>query len=301
MSRRIVLVGGSGMLGSRVSAHLQKMGYEVVNVSRSGKSAAGARGVGYEHLGTAVDGALAVVNLAGANIGEKRWTNARRRELTRSRLEPTRAVVQAILDSAVRGNLTPPVLVNLSGISYYGNTTTPSNEGMGQGKTFLAQLSAWWEAEARKAEDATTVVILRMAPVLELSGGPLGKLLPLVRSFLGGVLGSGNQYMPWIHVDDAVQAIVWAATSGSAYGVYNVTAPEMITMREFVHAVGQATHRPIWLRVPEPLLYLALGTMADTVDDSTAAYPMRLLGSGFSFAHPAIGEAVRHLVSAQKL
>lgn len=295
MSRRIVLVGGSGMLGTRVSSHLQKMGYDVVNVSRSGKSAAGARGVGYEHLSAVVDGALAVINLAGANIGEQRWTDSRRRELTRSRLEPTRAVVQAIQQSAE-----PPVLVNLSGISYYGNTTTPSNEGMGQGKTFLAQLSAWWEAEARQAENATTVVILRMAPVLELSGGPLGKLLPLVRSYLGAVLGSGAQYMPWIHVDDAVQAIVWAATSGSAYGVYNVTAPEMITMRDFVHAVGAATNRPIWLRVPQPLLYLALGTMADTVDDSTAAYPMRLLGSGFSFAHPAINEAVRHLVSASK-
>lgn len=280
------------MLGSRVSAHLMKMGYDVVNVSRTGKSAAGARGVGYEHLTSVLDGALAVVNLAGANIGEKRWTNSRRRELVRSRLEPTRAIVAAILECA-----TPPVLVNLSGISYYGNTTTPSNEGMGQGKTFLAQLSAWWEAEARKAEPATTVVVLRMAPVLETTGGPLGKLLPVVRSFFGGVLGSGHQWMPWIHVDDAVQAIVWAATSGTAYGVYNVTAPQMITMREFVHAVGAAVRRPIWLRVPQPLLYLAFGTMADTVDDSTAAYPMRLMGSGFSFSHPTINEAVADLVS----
>lgn len=291
MSKRIVLVGGSGMLGTQLSAHLQKLGFEIINVSRSGKSSAGARGVGYEHLASVVDGALAVVNLAGANIGERRWTNARRRELVDSRLQPTKAVVDAILACS-----TKPALISMSGISYYGNTTTPCNEGMGQGKGFLAQLSAAWEREARRAEGSTRVVLLRMAPVLEPTGGPLGKLMPVVKRYLGGVLGSGRQYMPWIHLQDAVRVIAWAIMNETTYGVYNVTAPQMITMSEFTHALGRVLHRPIWLRVPQPALYLLLGTMADTVDDSIAAYPMRLQGSSFTFSFPSIDAALSDLV-----
>jgi len=291
MDQRIVLVGGSGFLGTRVSKRFQELGYDVVNVSRTAKSSAGARGVEYEHLGTVIDGAAAVVNLAGASIGAKRWSGKRRRVLVNSRLEPTKAIVDAIADCTSK-----PALVSMSGIGYYGNTHTPCNEAMGHGKTFIAQLSKEWEDAANRAVPFTRVAVLRMAPVLETSDGPLGRLLPFVKNFLGGVLGSGKQYLPWIHQDDAVEAIVWAAVTPTAEGPYNVTAPEMVTMRQFVTTLGKVLHRPIWLPVPQFVLYLVFGTLADTVDDSVPAYPMRLLGTTYTFRFPSLEGALRHLL-----
>lgn len=291
---RIVLVGGSGFIGTNVSKRLQDLGYEVVNVSRSGKGSAGARGVEYEHLPMVIDGAKAVINLAGANMGAKRWTGKRRRKLVESRLEPTRAIVEAIADCKVR-----PALVSMTGIGYYGNTSTPCNEAMGHGKTFMALLSKAWEDEANKAKPLTRVAILRTGPLLETNDGPLGRMLPFVKNFVGGVLGSGRQYIPWIHRDDAVDAIVWAATTETAEGPYNVTAPEMVTMRTFVKTLGKVLHRPTWLPVPQFVLYLVFGTMADTVDDSVPAYPMRLLGTDFAFRFPTLEGALRNLLGRE--
>ena len=291
---RIVLVGGSGFIGTSVSQRFQDLGYEVVNVSRSGKGSAGARGVEYEHLPMVIDGAAAVVNLAGASMGAKRWSGKRRRELAESRLEPTRAIVEAIEACKDR-----PALISMSGIGYYGNTHTPCNEAMGHGKTFIAKLSKAWEDEANKAKPLTRVVTLRTAPLLETNDGPLGRLLPFVKGFVGGVLGSGRQYLPWIHRDDAVDAIIWATVTETAEGPYNVTAPEMITMRTFVKTVGKVLKRPIWLPVPQFVLYLLFGTMADTVDDSVPAYPMRLLGTDFQFRYPTLEGALRHLLGRE--
>ena len=288
---KFVLVGGSGFVGSAVSRALQLVGHEVVNVSRFGKGSAGAPGVPYGSLREVCEGAQAVINLAGANIGAKRWTRKRRKELLNSRIEPTRAIVKAIEQCTDK-----PALISLTGTNYYGHTTIPCNEAVGRGKTYLAQLSAAWEDEANKAAPFTRVVVLRMAPLLRADDGPLGRILPMIKMYLGARLGSGRQYFAWVHWEDAVNAIIWAAMNTDASGPYNVTGPEVVTMKQFLETVGKVVHRPIWGWVPQPLLYLAVGTMADTIDDSVRVYPMRLLGTSFTFRYPKLQDAVQSLI-----
>ena len=288
---KFVLVGGSGFIGTAVSRSLQQSGHEVVNVSRSGKSAAGSPSVPYGSLREVCEGADAVTNLAGANVGEKRWTKKRRQELVNSRIEPTRAIAQAIRECSNK-----PALISMSGTGYYGHTTIPCNEAMGHGYTFLSKLAGIWEEEANAVADQTRVVTLRMAPLLSVEDGPLGRLLPLFNKFLGARLGSGRQFFPWIHKDDAVNAVIWAATTATAEGPYNVTGPEEATMGSFTKTLGKVLNRPVWLWVPQPVLYLMLGRMADTVDDSVRAYPMRLLGTSFTFEHPTMEGALRNLL-----
>lgn len=291
---KFVLVGGSGFIGSAVARSLQQAGHDVVNVSRSGKSAAGSASVPFGSLREVCEGAQAVINLSGANVGAKRWTKKRREELVSSRIEPTRAIVQAIEQCSIK-----PALVSMSGTGYYGHTTIPCNEAMGHGYTFLSKLAGIWEEEANKAASVTRVVTLRMAPLLTTQDGPLGRILPLIKNFLGARLGSGKQFFPWIHWQDAVDIVIWAAMTNTATGPYNATGPEEATMKSFVKTIGRVIDRPVWLWIPQPILYLVLGRMADTVDDSVRAYPMRLLGTSFSFRYPTLEGAIRNLLGRQ--
>ena len=293
---RFVLVGGSGYIGSAVSRKLQSLGHEVINVSRTAKGSAGAKGVSYDHLALMCDGADAVINLAGANIGEKRWSVSRMKELVDSRILPTRAIVEAIGACANR-----PALISISGVGYYGPTTVPSNEAVGHGNNFPALICAEWEHEALQAlslgeRSAPRVVILRMAPILDPKEGPLGRMLPFVKAFIGGPLGSGRQYFPWIHRDDAVDAVIWAATTPSASGPYNIVAPDMVTMKQFAKTLGKVMSRPMFFRVPSIVLLLVFGRLSQVVYTGINAVPSRILGTSFTFRYPRLEGALRDLL-----
>ena len=287
----VVLAGGSGFLGRLLAQRLLKSGHAVTIIARSTAAVTGVATVSWDKLASAVSSADVVVNLAGANVGGRRWTPAYRRELVESRLNTTSRIVDAIIAAP-----NPPALISMSGTGYYGNAMTPSNEGLGAGATFLAELCNRWEAEARRAESCTRVVLLRLAPVLDTSEGMLAKLLVPMRFFLGAVLGNGRQWVPWIHRDDAIGVIEWAIMQPNAAGPYNVSAPEQVTMRGFTHTIGQLLHRPVLATIPGGLLRLVLGSMADMVLHSQRIAPWRLEGEGYVFLHPTLKGALQDLL-----
>jgi uncharacterized protein (TIGR01777 family) len=288
---RIVLVGGSGYLGTEVARRLQAKGHSLVNVSRNGKAAAGAPGVRYTQLLEMCQGADVVVNLAGANLGAKRWSPERREEIVNSRVDITRQVVQAIAACERK-----PALVSMSAVGYYGNTMIPSGEALGHGSTFLGELCNVWEHEAMQAAAVTRVVILRMGVILDPKEGALAKILPFIKAWIGGVIGSGRQWFPWIHREDAVEATIWAILSTDAYGPYNIVAPESVTMKTFIKELGAAAHRPTMFPVPSILVRVLYGKMGDTVLHGQLVKPVRLLGTSFRYAFPTLRAALKDLI-----
>lgn len=289
---RIIIAGGSGYLGRVLTGRLIADGHDVTIISRTGRTVQGAKSARWtDDLVALLDGTDAVVNMAGANVGARRWSSAYRREMVDSRCDTTRTVVDALLQCVA-----PPALVSLSGTGYYGNSMTPVNEGMGAGATFLAELCDRWEAEARRADAVTRVVILRMAPILDPADGMLAKLMLPMKLFVGGTLGSGLQWVPWIHRDDAVEALRWAVVTPRAHGPYNVAGPEVVTMRTFIRTLGRVLARPTILPVPSIILRILLGHMADTVLHGQRVAPWRLEGDGCVIRHRTLEGALRDLV-----
>jgi uncharacterized protein (TIGR01777 family) len=173
----------------------------------------------------------------------------------------------------------------------------PSNEAMPSGQTFLAIVVRQWEEAAEEARASTRVALMRVGVVLDREEGALPKLMLPMRLGIGGPLGSGRQWFPWVHRDDVIGAFMWAAESADASGPYNVVAPEAVTMSEFTRVLGTVLHRPSWLPVPSFALRVLLGRQADVVVHGQYVVPQRLLGTTFRFRHPVLNEALRSLVA----
>lgn len=235
-----------------------------------------------------VDG---VVNLAGESIGAKRWTSTRKQLIVMSRIEPTKAIVTAI--AIAKKKLS--VLVNSSAVGYYGSVESGDViESHPRGNDFLADLCERWEQEARAAENlGLRVVMFRNGIVLEKDGGALEKFLLPFKLFVGGPLGSGEQWLPWVHRDDAVDAIIFALQNPSLSGPVNLAAPDTATMKEFCSALGRAMGRPSWAPVPAFLLRAILGEMAGMVLTGQRVVPKKLVEAGFKFRYPKLDEALR--------
>lgn len=287
--KRYIITGGTGFLGRAITAALTQRGDEVVCITRGRSNGANLRT--WDELPTLVHGAQAVINLAGSSVGGPRWSARVRHEILTSRTESTRKVVDAI-----RQTDAPPALISASAVGIYGNTMIPSNEALPAGQTFLAEVTAAWEREAERARPYTRVCTMRIGVVLDPREGALPKMALPMKLGLGGPLGSGRQHLPWVHRDDVVAAFLWAADDASAFGPYNVVAPESVTMRQFASALGKVLHRPSWLPVPSPALRLLLGKQADVVLHGQYVIPSRLLGTPFHFAHPSLDEALRDLL-----
>ncbi|MBI2793109.1 MAG: TIGR01777 family protein [Ignavibacteria bacterium] len=279
---RIIIIGGSGFIGTHLATRLESNSHTIHNVSHSN---------GFANLAELCEHSDAVVNVAGQDIAKERWTAARKKELIASRVNTTRTIVEAISRCSV-----PPALISMSATGYYGNTMAPSNEGMGAGRTFLAQLCEAWEAEAMKASAFTRVVTLRMGVILDAHGGALPKLLLPFRLFVGGSIGWGKQYFSWVHRDDAIRAIEWAIVNPDAFGPYNVVAPEAVRMKQFVKTLGKVMHRPALFTVPPLMLRLILGKRADAITEGQYVVPMRLMGSTFYFNFPNLEDALRDVL-----
>lgn len=291
MNSTVVLVGGSGMLGTVITEKLVAKGYQVVVVSRTAKSVPFAKSVTYSELAAVVRNARAVINLAGANVGKHRWTPLFMQEIVESRVSATKKVVDAIAASEYK-----PILINASGVGYYGNTLVPSSEATGRGWDFLSEVTNVWENSARKAEEYTRVVIFRIATVLDSKDGALAQMLPLLQLGLGGVLGKGTQGFAWVHISDVANAMVWAIETSHAKGTYNLAAPEQLTMSQFVRAVARQLHRPACFRVPATILYLVLGKRAEIVCNGQIVKPVRLQGTNYRFEFPDIASALKNLL-----
>ncbi len=297
---RVVVTGGSGMIGSALTAELAGAGYEVVVLSRRPEAVSGlpdgARAVGWDAQtvagwGQEVEGARAVVNLAGAGIADRRWTARRKRLLGLSRTGSTRAVAQAIQRASER----PAMLLQMSGIDYYGDHPEERRvtEEVPAGEGFLADLTRDWEAASRPVEEVgVRRCLLRTSMVLSGEGGALPRLALPFKLFAGGPAGDGRQWVSWIHLRDEVRAIRFLLESEDADGAFNLTAPEPVTNRELARTLGQVLGRPSFVRAPAFALRLALGEMADVVLDGRRAVPYRLLEEGFSFEYGTLREAL---------
>ncbi len=297
---RVAVSGSAGLVGSGVVAVLVAAGHEVVRLVRR-VPADGEKAVRWDPAKGEVDaagleGLDAVVHLAGENVGSGRWTPARKAAIRDSRVAGTR-----LLCDAVAGLARPPgTLVCASAIGYYGDRGEETlTEESPPGTGFLAGVCREWEAASETtARSGIRVVTLRIGVVLSANGGALSRMLPLFRAGLGGVMGTGKQYMSWISLDDLVGIVLHALACPDLRGPVNAVAPAPVTNREFTAVLGKALSRPAPLPVPAFALRLAVGReMADALLLASArVVPRRLEETGYRFRFPEIGEALRHLL-----
>jgi len=284
------MAGASGLIGTALSSRLSSDGHDVVRLVRRAPSSPSE--IPWDPAtGTldpaCLDGADAVINLSGANIGARPWTPHRIDELFRSRLDPTRT-----LAAAMRRVDSPPLtFISQSGAGYYGDAgRTLLTESSPAGQGIMARICVEWEAAAHEAPSGVRVVTPRTAVVLSRSGGALGRLLPLLRAGIGGPLGSGRQYWPWITLPDLTSAFGFLLTSGTS-GPVNVAAPETSDVNTMVTAL---------LRVPAPALRLVMGKLADELLlASQRIEPTLLQDSGFTWQHPSIASAADWVASGK--
>ncbi len=304
---RVIITGGSGLIGRALSASLVRDGHEVIILSREPERITGLlAGVRAEKWDgrTAegwyflVDGADAVVNLAGESIGSGRWTNERKSAILQSRLNAGQAIVQAIEASANY----PGVVIQASGIGYYGPRGNEAvTEETPPGHDFLAKLAMDWEASTASLETfGVRRVVIRTGVVLSSESGALLRMLLPFRFFVGGPLGNGQQWFPWIHLADEVGAIRFLIENRSASGSFNLTAPVPLNNAEFSRLLGQQLRQPAFMPAPAFALRLAFGEMATILLDGQRAIPKRLLQLGFVFQFPEAGPALNNLLERPK-
>ena len=297
---RIVIAGGTGFLGAALTAALRADGHDVVVLTRqTGTVPPGL--ASWAPDGTAgpwarvLDGADAVINLAGAPLDEKRWTESRKRVLVESRTLSTRSLATAIAATA----RPPAVFLSSSAVGYYGaRGGEPVTESAPPGSDFLARLVVQWEDEAKTAAaSGTRVVLMRSGVVLAPDGGALARMLLPFRLGVGGPFGDGRQYMSWIHRQDWIGLARWLLTSAVAAGPVNATAPAPETNEAFAATLARVLRRPHLLRAPAFALRLALGEMADAaLLAGQRVVPARAQALGFRFGWPALEPALRHLL-----
>lgn len=296
---RIVIAGGSGFIGEPLVRRLVARGDDVAVLSRNPSKVHAGRGVAWDGKtqgawSEEIAGAGAIVNLAGENVGEGRWTDERKRKLVSSRLDATGAIVQALRNAPPRER----TLVNASAVGYYGvRGDEVLDESETRGGGFLADLVEKWEAAAREAEPLARLVLLRFGVALSPDGGALRKMMLPFKLGAGGPVGNGMQWMSWIDRDDVVRMVEWAIDNQSARGVYNATAPEPVRNRDFTRALGRAMHRPAFLPAPAFALRIAFGEMADEMLlGGQRVVPRRAEREGFRFEVPTLDASLaRHL------
>ncbi len=287
---QIVAAGVSGFLGTRLTASLAAAGHQVTRLVRSGPAGPG-ESLWNPDTGkideSVFDGADAVVNLCGVGVGDKRWSEEYKRLIISSRVNPTRLLAT----NAARHKV--PVLVNASGVGYYGPRAHEIvTEDFPAGDTFLAKTCVQWEGATDAARDGgVRVVSLRTGLVLGKDGGLLPKLTLLTRLMLGGKLGSGSQYFPWISVTDEIAAMVHLLTA-PVHGPVNLTGPYPVTNAEFTKELGRALHRPAPWIVPGIALKIVLGEFATEILGGQRAVPTKLHDSGFEFSHRTLPQAL---------
>ena len=292
----VAVTGSHGLVGSALAPALEDAGHRVVRAVRG--TPAGRDELSWDPRGgvidaAALDGIDAVVHLAGAGIGDKRWTPERKRLILESRTQGTDLLARTLAGLMQK----PAVLISASGVDYYGpHGDEVLTEQSPRGTGFLAEVCARWEDATKPAEEAgIRVVRMRTGPVLAAGGGLLSRLLLPFRLGLGGRVGTGEQYLSWIALDDHVGAILHHLAHGESAGAYNHSAPSPVTNREFTETLGRVLHRPT--RIPTPLSPLKLRYGSELVDEllltGQRVLPERLEAAGYRFAHPTLEEALR--------
>jgi uncharacterized protein (TIGR01777 family) len=300
---RVLVTGATGFLGSGVSDALLRRGHEVVGLSRDPERALrrypevswhGWNPAAERPPPKALDGVDGVVNLVGEPL-DQRWTPEAKQRILDSRVRATKNLVDAMGAAEPR----QAALVSQSAVGYYGDRGTALvEESTGPGSTFDSEVCVAWEAAAREAEQSgVRVAVIRTGLVLDPGHGLLKQLLLPFKLGLGGPLAGGDQYMPWIHVQDEVRLLLWALEEEGASGAYNAAAPHSVTNREFSRSLARVLRRPAVMRIPELALRLRFGSeLAEVAAGGQRAAPRRAVDQGFEFRHPELEPALRDLL-----
>lgn len=307
---KVIITGGTGLIGASLAKSLLANGHEVILLTRSpaaqaSKAPAGAQlvqwdGVTTQGWGHLVDGSDAVINLAGesmggANLFDMRWTPERKKRIVESRVNAGKAVTEAIRAASKR----PAVLIQASAVGYYGNQPKqPIYEAAATGSDFMAQVTVKWEACTKEVDFmGVRRVVIRTAVVLAKNAEVVKRQTLPFQLFAGGPVGSGKQGYSWIHIEDLVAAIRFLIENPKAEGPINLTAPQLVTNAEFGKALAQAMHRPYWLPAPAFALRILLGEAANMILEGQTPDSRKLRDLGFKFKFPELDSALRDVFS----
>ena len=296
----ILITGGTGFIGTELREMLLQKGHYLTIITRSPKeyeneTAKNQKFISWnDDLVGAMEEADAVINLAGSSIFGKRWTDEVKKKILESRVESTSQLVEA----ARKAENPPEVMVSSSAVGYYGDRGHDIlTESEPAGNAFLSRVCVKWEAAAVEVEDiGVRLAIPRIGIVLETGGGAMQQMLPPFKMGVGGPIGSGEQYFPWIHMYDLCRGLIYPLENESFAGPYNLNAPNPVTMNEFADKLGEVLGRPTFFRVPEFALNLILGEAADPILDSLRTQPKKLQQAGFEFKFPYLKEALADIL-----
>lgn len=295
-----LITGATGFIGSRVVDRLLASGHSVNYLGRKRSTRLDGRAAFHPWDGVSeppldsVPRLDVVIHLAGEPVAQ-RWTSEVKKRIFESRATATRHLVSGL--SRLRNK--PAVLVSASAIGYYGNRGSEVlTEQSSAGNGFLAEVCVAWEQEAFRAREAgLRVAVARIATVLGRNGGALEKMLPPFRAGLGGKFGNGQQWMSWVHVDDLVDLLLFAANTADVSGPLNASSPEPVSNQVFTRELAQALHRPALIPVPEFVLRIALGEMSSFLFDSLRVQPEATERAGFQFRYPTLKETLKDVLS----
>lgn len=293
---KILVTGGTGFIGRSVCKKLLDSGHHLVVLTRQSSYRSDRPELSYlswdasswQHSIASCD---AIINLAGEPIAEKRWSPRQKLLIRESRIQAVRRIYRTLAVQSRR----PSVVINASAVGYYGpRGDSELSEQSEVGTGFLAKTCQDWEQETQKLEPLNIrVVRLRIGLVLGLGGGALSKMIPPFRLYLGGPLGSGKQWVSWVHRDDVVGLIEWALANDSVRGSINATAPNPVTMKEFCRQLGAVMHRPSWFPVPSFILRVILGEMSELLLTGQRVMPKAALAGGYSFRFAELQSALK--------
>lgn len=298
---KVAIAGGTGLIGKTLTKQLLLKGHEAYILTRNPYNKRRSDGIHYIEWLTPeavpeekLEGIDAFINLAGENLSNGRWTDQKKQEILESRIDVTRETVR-ILHALKK---TPKVLINGSAVGFYGRSFHEAftEDVTVPGGDFLADVVTKWEQEAQNAPESTRVIMSRFGVVLSAEEGALKKMLPAFKLGIGGKLGTGEQWMSWVHVEDVAKALIYCLENEDIQGPVNVTAPSPARMKVFGQTLADVLNRPFWAPVPSNILKAALGEMSVLLLDGQQVIPQKLLDHGFNFSYPDLNDALYDLV-----
>ncbi len=302
--KKIVITGATGLIGKKLSAELSRMGYHIIVFSRNSRLAKEVLSEYYEYVEwdfqnsekwkDKISDSEAVIHLAGTNLFGRRWNDKFKEEILASRRETTKSIADVIKESSNR----PSIFISASGVGYYGDGGDKIlTEDSPAGNDFLAEVCKVWESEAAEVERVgVRRVSIRTGIVLSPEDGALKRMLLPFKLFIGGQLGNGKQWFPWIHIDDIVGIYIHSLHNENLVGAINAASPDICTMNEFAKTFGQVLRRPSWFPVPKFALKFAIGEAGDVILMSQRVSVDKLLKSGYKFKFENLEEALRDLI-----
>jgi uncharacterized protein (TIGR01777 family) len=300
MNRKVLITGATGLIGSKLAKRLYDLGFKVYSVSRDVKKSEIKFKIPIKHISydedkfkNIIDNNTIIINLAGASIAGNKWTEEYKKVIYDSRILTTRKLVDILNNYELK----PELFINASAIGIYGNTfdkIIDENTPVGEG--FLAQVTFDWENELTKLSNNIRKVYARIGIVLDLEGGALAKMLLPYKLFIGGPLGTGKQWMSWIHIDDLIELFVFIIQKNNINGAINLTAPNPVTMDEFSHTIGKILRRPSFFKVPEFILKIILGESSAMVLNSNRVIPKKAIENGYNFEYDNLEKALKNLL-----